>query len=363
MDVVLDARMAFHTGIGRYIRNLSRGLLDHAGVRSLSLFVDPGATQRVHQEIGPVRTIPLPARIYSLAEQVHGLRVYRTQAQHASLFHCPHYNIPWFLPRNSVVTVHDLTHFVYPQYFGKYRVALAFYLLRRVVQRAGHIITVSQATQKELETMFPEAKGKITVVHHAIDEIFNPLPPAAIDAFKQRYKLRRFFLYLGNCKPHKNLQRVLQAFAQFREMEPQMELVLLGVSGSELSRSIEGVRPVTDITDEQLVGYYNAAEALLFPSLNEGFGLPPLEAMACGTPVIGSDIAVMREVTGEAALLVDPENVGDLAQAMRQVATRPEYGAWLRCQGLARARHFTLAATAHQTFEVYTQVAHELRAG
>jgi glycosyltransferase involved in cell wall biosynthesis len=230
VNVIVDARMAFHTGIGRYIRNLCRALLAQPAEHKLSLLLDPRLTQRAQQEIGPTHCIPFSAKIYSLTEQVQSLRLYQTYAKQAVVFHCPHYNIPWFLPRNSVVTVHDLTHFQFPEYFGKRRSALAFHLLKRAVQRAGHLITVSQATQYALEAFVPTAKGKTTVIYHGVADQFRPLPAASIEAFKRTHRLDRFFLYIGNAKPHKNVQRLLQAFSIVKTRLPQMALVLLGVT-------------------------------------------------------------------------------------------------------------------------------------
>ncbi len=364
MHIILDARMAFHTGIGRYIRDLCQALLTQPSEPTLSLLIDPLHTTRVQQEIGATQMIPFPAKIYSLAEQVHSLRLHRAHAHQASVFHYPHYNIPWFLPRNSVVTVHDVTHFQFPEYFGTYRVKLAFRLLRRAVRRAGHVIAVSQATQHALEALIPEATGKTTVVHHGVANHFRPLPEPTIDAFKQRHNLGRFFLYLGNAKPHKNVGRLLQAFSRVHSRCSQMELVLLGVNLAELDpmsasllQTLSGVRTFSDIPDTELIRWYNAAEAFVFPSLNEGFGLPPLEAMACGTPVIGSEITALHEVLGTAGVFINPQNVEALAQVMEEMAASSELRQRLHIQGQQRARLFTWPMAAAKTLQIYHVVA------
>jgi glycosyltransferase involved in cell wall biosynthesis len=359
VNVVVDARMAFHTGIGRYIRSLCHALLQQASGLHLALLLDPKTIQRARREIGPVEAIPFAASIYSLTEQLRGLRLYRGRAQQAALFHCPHYNIPWFLPPNSVVTIHDLTHFQFAQHFGKFRVNLAFRLLHRAVHRAGRLIAVSQATRHALETMIPAAKGKTTVIHHGVADPFCPLPGAAVEAFKRAHHLGRFFLFVGNAKPHKNLTQLLRAFTQVRRQSPQVELALLGVDPSCLSGTRDGMHVYPAVPEAQLIQWYNAAEALVLPSLNEGFGLPTLEAMACGTPVIGSNIAVLQEVVAEAGLLVDPWHVEALAQAMQGLLSNPDLRAALRAKGLVRAQHFTWTATAEQTYQVYNEVVNQ----
>jgi glycosyltransferase involved in cell wall biosynthesis len=257
-----------------------------------------------------------------------------------------------------VVTVHDLTHFQFPEHFGRHRAGLAFRLLRRAVHRAGHLIAVSQATRQALTALIPEAEGKTTVIHHGVAEPFSPLPAAAIETFKRTHHLGAFFLYVGSTKPHKNLLRVLQAFRHVKTRLAQMELVLIGVASSALSGALEGVRTVPNVSDAELIRWYNAAECLVFPSLNEGFGLPALEAMACGTPVIGSNIDALTEVTGDSGLLVNPWDVEALAQAMQKLVSNRVLRHHLRQQGLQRAKAFTWANAAEKTLQVYRAVEH-----
>lgn len=356
MNVTIDARMAFHTGIGRYIRSLCRALLAQSSVHHLSLMLNPLNSSRIQQEIGPAQVIPFTAKVYSFTEQLQSPWLYQMHAKQTSLFHCPHYNVPWFLPPNSVVTVHDLTHFQFPQYFGKYRVHLAFRLLQRAVQRAGHLIAVSHATQNVLEAMLPASKGKTTVIHHGVSAAFRPLPETAIATFKRTHKLGRFFLYVGNTKPHKNLARLLQAFRQLKFLCGQIDLVLLGIEPTALTTSQDGVYCVSNVQDNQLVYWYNAAEALVFPSLNEGFGLPALESMACGTPVISSNIAALHEVVADAGLLINPCDVEAWTQAMHQLISNHGLRQLLRASGLSRAHQFSWTVAAQQTLHVYRQV-------
>ena len=162
---------------------------------------------------------------------------------------------------------------------------------------------------------------------------------------------------LGSARPHKNLPRLLQAFARVRAQCPYVELVVLGVEPSVALEHSMGIRTYHCVSDEQLVSWYNAAEALILPSLNEGFGLPALEAMACGTPVIASNVAALPEVVGDAGLLVNPWDVEALAQAIHQLLSDRALRYDLRQRGLKRAQSFSWAKAAAQTLHIYRQVA------
>jgi glycosyltransferase involved in cell wall biosynthesis len=355
MQVMVDARMAFHGGIGRYIRSLCCALVKQDPTLNLVLFVDPRTADGVRRAIESATILPFPAPIYSIREQLQSFRWHGDGTHSPSLFHFPHYNVPWFLSRNSVVTIHDLTHFQFPQYFGRLRGKLALRLLQRAVRRAGHIVAVSQATRQALETVLPEAKGKTSVIYHGVDDHFAPLPAAMNEDFKRAARLGRFLLYVGNSKPHKNLARLLQAFANVRA-QYHIGLVLLGVAPSPSWSHLQGVHVLPQVADAQLVQWYNAAEALLLPSLNEGFGFPALEAMACGTPVIAANVSALPEIVGDAGLLIDPYDGRDLAQAIKWLISDQKLHERLRRRGLERAKDFSWSATATQTLDLYQEI-------
>lgn len=357
MQVIVDARMAFHGGIGRYIRSVCRAMVQQDASLRLVLHVDPRTADELRQAIGPATLVPFPAAIYSISEQLHSFRWHRAEARQAALLHFPHYNVPWHLPGNSVVTIHDLTHFQFPQYFGRLRVKLAFRLLQRAVRRAGQIITVSQATRHALEKLLPEAKGKTSVIYHGVEEHFVPLPVTQREEVKRDTRLGRFVLYVGNNKPHKNLVQLVRAFTQVRGLGHDIQLVLLGVTPSAALPPLEGVHMLPAVTDAQLVHWYNAADICVLPSLNEGFGFSALEAMACGTPVIAANVASLPEVIGTAGVLVSPYNKQDLADAIGRLLSDPDLRCHLRELGFKQARRFSWATAAQQTLQVYRQVA------
>ena len=352
-NVTVDARMAFHSGIGRYIRGLTAELARLHPRLGLSLMIDPRLGGADWLDAPHVGYVPFDAGIYSLKEQLVGSWVCRARGRDRAVFHFPHYNAPWLLPRSSVVTIHDLTHLQFPQFFRAGRRRLARVVLLRVVRRADHLIAVSEATRRALEKLLPAAAGKITVIHHGVDPGFRPLSPAGVEAFRHRRNLGRYLLCVGNAKPHKNLNRLVEAFAKLRRSGAEVELVLVGDPAAPRG---DGVRVEGRVEDAELVEWYNAADALVLPSLNEGFGLSALEAMACGTPVLGSEIDALREVAGDAAILVAPRDVDAWSAALQTILDDADRRAELRRRGLIRAERFTWSEAAQRTLAVYEQV-------
>jgi len=348
--------MAYHSGIGRYIRSLTRALVQSPGGPGLSLLRGSGEPAPDWLDPGAVRVLPFDAEIYTLKEQWAGSRIARQGAKEGALLHFPHYNSPWFLPPGSVLTVHDLTHLLFPEFYPERRVRAARVVLSRAVKRAGRIVAVSGATRDELVKLFPDSENRTVVVHHGVDRSFRPSDAGQIERFRREQGLGRYFLYVGNRKPHKNLGRLLRAFTRLRHSFGDVELVLAGASPWP-EPPPAGTRVLSDVDDEMLVRWYGAAEALLLPSLSEGFGMTALEAMACAVPVIGSEIAAISEVTGEAGLLVDPLDEQALAAAMSRLLEDGELRAELSRRSRARAAEFTWEKCAAQTMEVYRTVA------
>jgi glycosyltransferase involved in cell wall biosynthesis len=360
--VALDGRMAFHSGIGRYVRNLTRELLRLPAGPALTVLA-PGQDPRFREAFRGTTQIPYSPGVYTPGEQIRGSWAFRGLG--ARVHHFPHYNTPWWLPPGSVVTIHDLTHLDFPQFFSPAKVRLARMALGRAVRRAERVIAVSQATCDALERAFPGAAARTEVVHHGVDSIFNPAQSAS-SMLRQGDGPDRFFLYVGNDKPHKNLDLLRQAFERFqaahanRPGQSAVEMVFVCDASPGKYGSIRIVPPQPD---EQLAALYRAAKAVMLPSLNEGFGMTALEAAACGTPVIASDIPSTREILGQAAILLDPHDEAAWAAAMARVLDDPDQAARHRQLGLERAAEFTWEATARKTMSIYRAVAGELAAG
>ena len=230
------------------------------------------------------------------------------------------------------------------------------------------MLTVSETSKRDILRYFSIPESRIDVIYNAIDERLGEAPSdAEMAQVGERYQLNDpFVLYAGNIKPHKNLERLIEAFHTLRR--GGLENVKLLIIGDEISkyatlrRAVQRhklhkhVRFFGFVSDKTLASLYRLASVFVFPSLYEGFGLPPLEAMAAGTPVITSNVSSLPEVVGDAALLVDPLQPEDIAEAMRRVLTDPALREDLRRRGLARAQHFSWERSIRRVRDIYGEV-------
>ena len=368
MRVAIDARKLHDFGIGTYIRNLLRYL---ARIDTASDYVLLCQAQDldVAATLGPnFRTVLEPSPNYSFREQVHVPWVLRREQP--DLYHAPHYVLPAAVRCPSVVTIHDCIHLRFPQYLPN----RAAYLYARAsmwaaARQADAILTVSEASKRDILRYCNVPEQKVVVVHNAIDERFATVPDAEdVARVRERYQLTHgFVLYVGNIKPHKNLVRLIEAFARVRR-GPHEDLKLL-IIGDQISKHPalrlavhhhklhKHVRFLGYIPDETLAVLYRLAAAFVFPSLYEGFGLPPLEAMACGAPVVTSNTSSLPEVAGDAAVLVDPYSVDSIVEGIERVINDPALAADLRRRGPLRAREFSWERLVAKTHDLYTAIA------
>ena len=235
--------------------------------------------------------------------------------------------------------------------------------------RSDRILTVSEASKRDILRFFNVPAEKVVVVYNAIDEHFWDEPAADdVARVRERYQLdHQFVLYVGTIKPHKNLVRLIEAFARLREQGfDEVKLLIIGDEISKLPalrRAVHShklhkhVRFLGFLPDDTLKVLYRLASVFVFPSLYEGFGLPPLEAMACGTPVVTSNVSSLPEITGDAAQLVDPYDVDSIVDGMRRVLTDPALAATMRHKGMARAREFSWERSVARTLDTYRLVA------
>jgi glycosyltransferase involved in cell wall biosynthesis len=272
-------------------------------------------------------------------------------------------------PTKTVITIHDMGYARFPE-------ATQWFMRRHLRKRllrdargADAILADSAATKADVVSFLGVPEAKIHVVYAGVAGEFRPIIDAAtLDAVRARYTLPpRFLLFLGTIEPRKNLLRLLQAFRLLAEF-PGFEhrLVLAGDKGWSDRAILQALQPLQDagqvvltgrVAQEDLPALYSLAEAFAFPSLWEGFGLPVLEAMACGTPVVTANVSSLPEVAGDAALLVDPLSVEELAHALRRVLTDADLREELRRKGLERAKQFTWEKAAHDALSVFEQVA------
>ena len=368
MRVAIDARKLHDFGIGTYIRNLLRHLA-RADQDTEFVLLCGEADLGVAAQLGPnFRAVLEPSPNYSLREQVHVPWVLRRERP--NVYHAPHYVLPAGVRCPSVVTIHDCIHLMFPQYLPN-RVAYAYARAQMwsAARRSNCILTVSEASKRDILHLFNVAPEKIVVVYNAIDSHFSVTPSEeAVARVRERYQLdHRFVLYVGNIKPHKNLVRLIEAFDELRRGELEdLKLLIIGDQISKLPalrRAVhrhklhKHVRFLGYLADDQLAILYRLASVFAFPSLYEGFGLPPLEAMASGTPVVTSNVSSLPEVVGGAAVLVDPYDVDAIVDGLRRVLTNPTLAAEMRQKGIARAREFSWERSVAKTWAVYQQIA------
>jgi glycosyltransferase involved in cell wall biosynthesis len=362
--ITIDARKYFDYGIGTYIQNLASALsLIHAP-HSFTLLVSTDDFGRINSPEGWLKQ-KCDYGKYSVGEIAFLGRIARSAK--VDLFHEPHYTLPAGLRGGSVVTIHDLIHLKMPQYFSGLQRRYASAMIRHAVKHAGAVIAVSQNTKEDILDTFNVDEETVSVVHHGIRLAFRRLEDrGSVDKFRKSHGLEHpYVLYVGNVKPHKNIPRLLAAFSQVRARHPDVDLVFAGGSclrdSALLDQSrhlgiTEAIHDLHQLSESDLVSAYNGAEVVVLPSLYEGFGFPALEAMACGTPAVVSNAGALPEIVGEAAILIDPTNSEELADAIVGVLDDSEKRSQLIKKGTVRAGGFTWETTGRQTLTIYEKV-------
>jgi glycosyltransferase involved in cell wall biosynthesis len=277
------------------------------------------------------------------------------------LLHSLAFVTPLLSPCPSVITIYDLGFLIFPQGFRHSKRLYLTLLTRPSARKARRIITISESTKRDTVRLLGVSSKKVDVVYCGVDKAFHPLPEGEVASFRQKHGLpERIILFVGTIEPRKNVVRLIEAYSRLRD--GQVKLVIGGARGwlyEEVFARVEELDLAGDvlfpgyIPPDELRLWYNAAELFVYPSLYEGFGLPPLEAMACGTPVLTSNVSSLPEVVGEAGLTVDPVDSEGLAEAMNQVLGDGALRQSMREQGLARAGRFSWARAARETVEVY----------
>ena len=382
MKIAVDARRIRDFGVGTYIRNLMQALgglnsaheyylICHANDKSLFA----GLPENFHcviynrHDSSRLDHFDLPRVIRKLG---------------ADVTHVPFHRVPLFMPKPYLATIHDLSSLFFDD-ASKPMHAAHIFRLRLGLERAARIITVSGATQRDVGNLVPSAVGRIRLIYNAPDPQFmeHRLPSDARAAgpdaaarehhrILERYQIRYpFLLYAGSIRPQKNIPRLIEAFAVVRsslEGHPVYKDLRLIIIGDEISRHPKVRRAVIQSRVEHCVRFlgfipfdtlrvfHELAVAFVFPSLYEGFGLPPLEAMASGTPVIASAVSSLPEVVGGAAMLVNPENVFDIARGITEVLTNDELRENMIARGHKQAASFSWARTAREVLDLYEEL-------
>jgi len=372
MRVAIDIRRAGDYGLGTYIRNI---------VNQLARMDDNSRYLLIGEPRHMAEFDPLPDN-FELLEYAHQPGTFRThlhlpwllRKRRVDILHMPWFYAPAIVPSRLLITVHDLSDVLAPPFGASPPVQTGrLFFARRALNRADHIFAVSHASKRDLARFFHIPESKITVVYDAVDERFLNEPlPADADRILERHAVNSpYVLYAGNIRPQKNLPRLIEAFAVAKAElrgNPEFEQLKLLVIGEALNRHAdlrravvrarvrEDVRFLGFVPGPVLRVFYSRALAFLFPSLYEGFGLPPLEAMAHGTPVLTSNVSSLPEVFQDAALLVNPENVFDIARGIRQILTDNALRQTLRRRGYERARMYSWENAARLVHATYHSV-------
>ena len=326
----IDCRKIADFGIGTYIRGLI-GEIARLAADDEEFFAF--APERVRADIPSRFTlIPFDAPHYSLRELLHLGRAIK--GARLDLFHAPHYVAP-ATSTPLVITIHDLIH-LHRRFRNPLKPVYARRMLARAVRKSARVLTVTETVKRQIVEELGCEASKIVVTPNGIDPIFTPDGPRASG---------RYFLFAGNDKPHKNLDALVEAFARLGRDDVQ--LVLAG------NAERRGVMCCGLVTRSELAALYRGAIGVVQPSIEEGFGLPAAEAMACGAAVITSTAPALVEITGDAALHVDARDVDGLARAMRRLLDDEALRASLASRGIAQARRFTWRACAESTLNVY----------
>jgi glycosyltransferase involved in cell wall biosynthesis len=383
MRIALDVRHARDYGIGTYIRNLVQSL---AQIDSANRYILAGRKEDLREfgELpGNFKRALFPRPDSGVINQItFPLFLRRLKPD---ICHVPLNAAPLFMQRPYIVTIHDMSSLLFPEFrttdTSSLRHQYRLFRFRRSLLRAHKIIAVSKATQRDVEDLLAIPHDRIRQIYSAPDPHFiesahfaqaaNPSLAAERQKTLDRYQISYpFLLYAGNIRPQKNVPRLVEAFAVLRnelENHPLYKDLRLIIIGDEIWKHPQVRRMVIQTRMEPFVRFfgfvpfetlgvfYSAAAAFVFPSLYEGFGMPPLEAMASGTPVVCSGTSSLPEVVGEAASLVNPENVFDIARGMREVLLDDNYRAKLIRLGLEQSRSFQWERTARQVLEVYRE--------
>ncbi|MGA2590258.1 MAG: glycosyltransferase family 1 protein [Bryobacteraceae bacterium] len=383
LRIVIDVRRVRDFGIGTYIRSLLHALAAIDQSNDYVLVALPEDV-KTFADLPPnfKTTVYRKTDSYYLNHVAFPLFLRR---QAPDLVHIPLNQVPLFMRERYVVTIHDMASLLFETGSGL-RMDLRRFLLRRGLLRAKRIIAVSEATRRDVRDTLGIPEGRIRLVYNAPHPEFFQRALAgdagvagpdgerlARARILERYQIQYpFLLYAGNIRPQKNIPRLVEAFAVVREQlsrHPVYRDLHLIVIGDEISRYPSVRRAVNQARVEKVVRFlgfvpfetlrifFEHAAVFVFPSLYEGFGLPPLEAMACGTPVVTSNVSSLPEVVGDAALLVNPENVFEIARGIQEVLLDENLREDLIARGKAQAARYSWERTAREVLEVYLEVA------
>lgn len=376
MRICIDASPTVHgrAGIGRYVHELTTSLLNHDMTNEYAIFYNRSGEARVPASLERLARVTSP-----VSDKPWRLRVLLAHLMHLSqdrlfpgvdLFHATDNLLPRLTHSQSVLILYDLAFRLYPEAFTRLNRWFQALTMGMFLRTADAVMAISESTKKDAMRLYGIDESRLTVVYGGVNPRFQPASPGEVASTRSRYGLpEHYILFVGSIEPRKNLSTLLTAFSALKQQSPEadsLKLVAAGKKGwiyagffqrlRELGLEEEVVLPGF-VADEDLPALYTASDLFVFPSWYEGFGLPVLEAMACGAPVVCSNAASLPEVAGDAALLVSPDDVRGLREAISRALTDLTLRNELIERGFRQAARFTWERAAQQTLAIYENVA------
>lgn len=358
MKIYIDARMINMSGIGRYIRNIINNNKYIQDITTLSL-----KTDEIKYDVNS--DIKFNSKIYGIKEQIKFPYI---KIKNKSILHVPHYNIPLLYKGRLITTIHDITHILFPEYLpNKFALYYAKFMIKMALKKSDYILTVSQNTKKDLVKYFNADPQKIVVTYNGVEDTFKPKNSKYYEYLYDRYNIskdKKILLYVGNKKPHKNLKNLIKAISLLKNKENYI-LILSGKGFDgydELEKMSKDMNLENQIihtgivSDEELIDLYNLADLFVFPSLYEGFGIPVLEAMACGTPVICSNTSSLPEVVEDAAYMFDPHDITQIKNSIELLMSDRILYLDLINKGYIQSSKFTWDRCREMTEIIYNKI-------
>src|SRR3989344_3696786 len=370
MRVGIDARFygPIGKGLGRYTQKLIENLEEIDTENKYYIFLRKENFNEYQPQNKNFRKVLADYQWYGFSEQINMPRLLKKY--NLDLVHFPHFNVPLFYRKKFIVTIHDLILLHFPTVRGTTLNPLFYWLkfmaykivIGSAIKRANGVIAVSNFTKKDILKHYKIPEEKIAVTYEACSRLSANYPPKKGDRILEKYGIMKpYILYIGNAYPHKNLEKLVLAFVRIAEKNPQLHLTLVGkedyfykiLKNFVWNNKLKNIIFSGHISDEDLNEIYRNSEMYIFPSLYEGFGLPPLEAMASGIPVAASNHECIREVLGNAAYYFDGLEIEELESAMAKITTDENLRKDLIAKGYGQVKKYDWKKTAEQTLEIY----------
>lgn len=361
INIFIDGLFYKCSGIGRYYEFLIKGLAQREEINDIYVTTNLNEKDNFKEEIkntSRVKPIYVDYKFFSLKEFFCKGNILKNLESKVDIFHFPQVNLPLYVPGNLVITVHDLEPLQRKKAFLR-KNGFKFYL-KRALRRSSRVIATSNTTKREILKFRPQTAEKLTVIYEAIDEKFLKKTNHIPTLIKGNY-----VLYVGNRKKHKNLGNLIKAFKIVKKARPELKLVIAGNKFAEVDevdilrkklRLADEILEFINPSDQEIIQLYANAQAFVFLSFYEGFGLPPLEAMALGTPVIISNISVLKEICDTAAFPVNPHSDEDIAKGILKVIQDDRFKTDLIRRGAKQVETFDRKKTIQEHISLYQEI-------